>query len=101
MTLERFIDSTEAQSFFAGIRDLTKLKRAAIHSQLAKDQEQIESIEIQEASEKATKQGKEKLEKQKQDVQKHMRNLEVIDQYCDYILNKDKEGYKVDLMVDE
>jgi hypothetical protein len=39
--------------------------------------------------------------RERETVQKQLRNLVVIDQYCEYIVNKDKEGFKVQLMVDE
>ena len=43
----------------------------------------------------------EKSLRERESVHKQLRNLVVIDQYCEYIVNKDKEGFKVQLMVDE
>ena len=91
MSLE-FKDTPEAISLFSGIKDIATVKKTAI--MIAAEKEGLISsngslLDVDESKSEA-----------KERVTKQLRNLAVIDQYCEYIKNKDREGYRVELMVD-
>ena len=81
-----FKDSIEAQFFFSGVKELLSGKV------------NIVNCEIQAALSITDEGAKEKKLKT---YDKQLKSLVVIEQYCEYILNKDREGFKVELMVDE
>ena len=91
MSLE-FMDTKEAQEIFSEVRDIAIVKKTAIMIAAQKDGLLSENVALE---------ADEKIKKAKEKVQKQLRNLTVIDQYCEYIKNKDKEGFRVELMVDE
>ena len=80
-----FKDTKEAASLFYGIKQIAVIKNMAIKIHAQKD-----GI-LGEAPEKSD----EKRIRDRENVQKKLRNLAVIDQYCEYIVNKDKDGFKV------
>ena len=75
-----FKETKEAQKLFSGLKDISQIKKTAIMINAQK--EGLLSMKDEEGSTQD-----EKKVKAKEFVEKQLRSLTVIDQYCDYIKN--------------
>ncbi len=66
-------------------------------TQVKKDYEKIKTTIEEEEGDQFDKIQKENMKKK---LERQMQSFAVVDQYCDYIINREQEGYKVELMVD-
>ncbi len=100
-------ETKEALNFFNGVRELSEIKFKVLNGELNQySQPPADSVVNSQAAEVVGQEGVklvngEEREKAKKVIEKKLWNLEVINQYCDYIINKDQEGFTVKLKIDE